>query len=196
MDLVLATRNVDKTQEIRASLDGLGYRILTLEECPSVPEVVEDGNSYEANAMKKAKTVAQHTGKMALADDTGLEVDALRGQPGLFSARFAGEDVTYADNRQKLLSLMKEVPAIKRTARFRCVMVLAMPGGQTRTEEGVVEGIITEEEQGKGGFGYDPVFYLPALQKTLAQLTLEEKNRVSHRAKALEKIRKILKSMR
>ena len=196
MDLVLATRNVDKTQEIRASLDGLGYRILTLEAFPAVPEVVEDGNSYEANAMKKAKTVTQHTGKMALADDTGLEVDALRGQPGLFSARFAGEDVTYADNRQKLLSLMKEVPAIKRTARFRCVMVLAMPGGQTRTEEGVIEGIITKEEQGKGGFGYDPVFYLPALQKTLAQLTLEEKNRVSHRAKALEKIREILKSMR
>jgi XTP/dITP diphosphohydrolase len=196
MDLVLATRNVDKTKEIRASLDGLGYRILTLEEFPSVPEVVEDGNSYEANAMKKAKTVAQYTGKIALADDTGLEVDALGGQPGLFSARFAGEGVSYADNRQKLLSLMREVPAIKRAALFRCVMVLAMPGGQTITVEGAVEGIITEEEQGIGGFGYDPVFYLPALQKTLAQLTLAEKNRVSHRAKALEKIREVLKRVR
>jgi XTP/dITP diphosphohydrolase len=161
-----------------------------------VPEVVEDGNSYEANAMKKAKTVAQYTGKIALADDTGLEVDALGGQPGLFSARFAGEGVSYADNRQKLLSLMREVPAIKRAALFRCVMVLAMPGGQTITVEGAVEGIITEEEQGIGGFGYDPVFYLPALQKTLAQLTLVEKNRVSHRAKALEKIREVLKRVR
>jgi XTP/dITP diphosphohydrolase len=196
MDLVLATHNMDKAREIRAFLGGLGYRILTLEAFPSVPEMVEDGGSYEANAMKKARTVAQHTGKMALADDTGLEVDALQGQPGLFSARFAGEGVTYADNRRKLLSLLKDVPPPKRTARFRCVMVLAMPGGQTRTVEGVVEGTITPEERGEGGFGYDPVFYLPALGKTLAQLTFEEKNRVSHRAKALEKIREILKSLR
>ena len=196
MDLVLATRNIHKTKEIRAFLDGLGHRILTLEDFPSMPEVVEDGDSYEANAMKKAKTVAEHTGKMALADDTGLEVDALQGQPGLYSARFAGEEVTYADNRQKLLSLMKDVPFPKRTARFRCVIVLAMPGGKTRTAEGMVEGTITQEERGEGGFGYDPVFYLPALGKSLAQLTFEEKNRVSHRAKALEKIREILKSVR
>jgi len=196
MDLVLATHNIDKAKEIRAFLEGLGYRILTLDAFPSVPEVVEDGGSYEANALKKAKTVAQHTGKMALADDTGLEVDALQGQPGLYSARFAGEGVTYAANRQKLLSLMKDVPLHQRTARFRCVMVLAMPGGQTRTVEGVVEGSIAQEEHGEGGFGYDPVFYLPALGKTLAQLTFEEKNRVSHRAKALEKIREILRKYR
>ena len=195
MELVLATRNIHKAKEIQAFLEGLGYRILTLEAFPSVPEVVEDGDSYEANAMKKAKMTALHTGKMALADDTGLEVDALQGQPGLFSARFAGEGVTYADNRRKLLSLLKDVPPRKRTARFRCVMVLAMPGGQTRTVEGVVEGTITQEECGEGGFGYDPVFYLPALGKTLAQLTFEEKNRVSHRAKALQQIREILKSV-
>jgi XTP/dITP diphosphohydrolase len=196
MDLVLATHNRDKAKEIRAFLGGSGYRILTLEDFPSAPEVVEDGDSYEANAMKKAKTTAQHTGKMTLADDTGLEVDALQGQPGLYSARFAGEGVTYADNRRKLLSLLKDVPPSKRTARFRCVMVLAMPGGQTRTVEGMVEGTITQEDRGEEGFGYDPVFYLPVVGKTLAQLTFEEKNRVSHRAKALEKIREILKSVR
>ncbi len=196
MDLVLATRNLDKVKEIRAFLDGLGHRILTLEAFPSVPEVVEDGDSYEANAMKKALTVSKYTGKMSLADDTGLEVDALQGQPGLFSARFAGEDATYADNRRKLLSLMKDVPSQQRTARFRCVMVLAKPEGKARTVEGVVEGSITLEEKGEGGFGYDPVFYLPEVGKTLAQLTFEEKNKVSHRARALEKIREILKKIR
>ncbi len=196
MDLVLATRNLDKAKEIRAFLDGLGHRILTLEAFPSVPEVVEDGDSYEANAMKKALTVSKYTGKMSLADDTGLEVDALQGQPGLFSARFAGEDATYADNRRKLLSLMKDVPSHQRTARFRCVMALAKPEGKARTVEGVVEGSITLGEKGEGGFGYDPVFYLPEVGKTLAQLTFEEKNKVSHRARALEKIREILKKIK
>jgi XTP/dITP diphosphohydrolase len=195
MDLVLATRNIDKAREIRAFLDGLGYRILTLEAFPSVPEVVEDGDSYEANAMKKALTVSKYTGKMSLADDTGLEVDVLEGQPGLFSARFAGEGVTYADNRRKLLSLMKDVPSHQRTARFRCVMVLALPEGGTQTVEGVVEGSITSAEEGERGFGYDPVFYLPEAGKTLAQLTFDEKNKASHRARALEKIREILKKM-
>ncbi len=196
MDLVLATRNLDKAKEIRAFLDGLDHRILTLEAFPSVPEVVEDGDSYEANAMKKALTVSKYTGKMSLADDTGLEVDALQGQPGLFSARFAGEDATYADNRRKLLSLMKDIPSQQRTARFRCVMVLAKPEGKARTVEGVVEGSITLEEKGEGGFGYDPVFYLPEVGKTLAQLTFDEKNKISHRARALEKIREILKTIR
>jgi XTP/dITP diphosphohydrolase len=196
MDLVLATHNLDKAKEIRAFLDGLGHRILTLEDFPSAPEVVEDGDSYEANAMKKALTISKYTGKMSVADDTGLEVDALQGQPGLFSARFAGEDVTYADNRRKLLSLMKNVPLHQRTARFRCTMVLAWPSGQTQTVEGVVEGSIAVEEQGKGGFGYDPVFYLHESGKTLAQLTFDEKNKVSHRARALEKIREILKSIK
>jgi XTP/dITP diphosphohydrolase len=195
MDLVLATRNIDKAKEIRAFLDGLGHRILTLEAFPSVPDVVEDGDSYGANAIKKAMTVSKYTGKMSLADDTGLEVDALQGQPGLFSARFAGEAVTYADNRRKLLSLMKNIPPLQRTARFRCVMVLVTSGGKTRTVEGVVEGSIPLEEQGDGGFGYDPVFYLPEVEKTLAQLTFEEKNKVSHRARALEQIREILKKL-
>ncbi|MCI0526233.1 MAG: XTP/dITP diphosphatase [Nitrospira sp.] len=192
MDLVLATRNLNKSREISAFLEDLEHRILTLEDFPLVPEVVEDGGTYEANAMKKALAASKYTGKMSLADDTGLEVDALQGQPGLFSARFAGEDVTYADNRRKLLSLMKDVPPRQRTARFRCVMVLAMQEGKTQTVEGVVEGSITLEERGEGGFGYDPVFYLPEAGKTLAQLTFEEKNKVSHRARALEKIREIL----
>ena len=196
MDLVLATRNIHKAKEIRAYLDNLGYCILTLEDFPSIPETAEDGKTYQENAMKKAVAVSRSTGKMALADDTGLEVDYLQGQPGLFSARFAGEGVSYADNRKKLLSLMKEIPPSRRTARFRCVMVLAMPSGETRTVEGVVEGSITLEEQGEDGFGYDPVFYLPELGKTMAQLTMAEKNRVSHRGIALEQIREILKKIK
>ncbi len=196
MDLVLATRNIHKAKEIRAYLDDLGYRILTLEDFPSIPEITEDGESYEENAMKKAVAVSESTGKMALADDTGLEVDALQGQPGLFSARFAGEGVSYADNRKKLLLLMKDISPSRRTARFRCVMVLAMPGGETRTVEGVVEGRITLEEQGEEGFGYDSVFYFPELGKTLAQLTMAEKNRVSHRGRALKQVREILKKIR
>jgi XTP/dITP diphosphohydrolase len=196
MDLVLATRNIHKAKEIRAYLDNLGYRILTLEDFPSIPETAEDGKTYQENAMKKAVAVSRSTGKMALADDTGLEVDSLQGQPGLFSARFAGEGVSYADNRKKLLSLMKDIPPSRRTARFRCVMVLAMPSGETQTVEGVVEGSITLEEQGEDGFGYDPVFYLPELGKTMAQLTMAEKNRVSHRGIALEQIREILKKIK
>lgn len=196
MDLVLATRNIHKAKEIRAYLDDLGYHILTLEDFPSIPEIDEDGKSYEENAMKKAVAVSESTGKMALADDTGLEVDTLQGQPGLFSARFAGEGVSYADNRKKLLSLMKDISPSRRTARFRCVMVLAMPGGETRTVEGVVDGSITLKEQGEEGFGYDPVFYLPELGKTLAQLTLGEKNRVSHRGRALKHVREILQKAR
>ena len=196
MDLVLATRNIHKAKEIRAYLDKLGYRILTLEDFPSIPETAEDGKTYQENAMKKAVAVSRSTGKMALADDTGLEVNALQGQPGLFSARFAGEGVSYADNRKKLLWLMKDIPPSRRTARFRCVMVLAMPSGETRTVEGVVEGSITLEEQGEDGFGYDPVFYLPELGKTMAQLTMAEKNRVSHRGIALEQIREILKKIK
>ena len=196
MDLVLATRNIHKAKEIRAYLDKLGYRILTLENFPSIPETAEDGKTYQENAMKKAVAVSRSTGKMALADDTGLEVNALQGQPGLFSARFAGEGVSYADNRKKLLWLMKDIPPSRRTARFRCVMVLAMPSGETRTVEGVVEGSITLEEQGEDGFGYDPVFYLPELGKTMAQLKLAEKNRVSHRGIALEQIRERLKKIK
>lgn len=196
MDLVIATRNIHKAKEIRAFLDDSGHRILTLESFPDVPDVVEDGKSYEENARKKAMMVLEKTGRAALADDTGLEVDALQGQPGLYSARFAGEGATFADNRRKLLSLMKEVLPPRRTARFRCVMVLAMPGGVTWTVEGVIEGTITQEELGEGGFGYDPVFYLPDLGKTLAQLSFDEKNRVSHRAKALEEIREILKTIK
>lgn len=196
MDLVLATRNIHKAKEIRAYLDNLGSRILTLEDFPSIPETAEDGETYQENAMKKAVAVSKSTAKMALADDTGLEVDALQGQPGLYSARFAGEGVSYADNRRKLLSLLKVIPPSGRTARFRCVMVLAMPSGETRTVEGVVEGSITLEEQGEEGFGYDPVFYLPEFGKTLAQLTMAEKNRVSHRGRALEQIREILKKIK
>ena len=195
-DLVLATHNQDKAREIQAFLDGLGYRILLLEAFESIPEVIEDGRSYEENAVKKAIAVSKATGKMALADDTGLEVDALQGRPGLFSARFAGEGVSYADNRRKLLALMKDVPPDGRGARFRCAMVLALPEDKMRTVQGVVEGSIPLEEQGEGGFGYDPVFYVPELGKTFAQLSFEEKNRISHRARALAQVREILKTLR
>jgi XTP/dITP diphosphohydrolase len=193
VELVLATHNKDKVKEIRPFLQDLGIRLIPLDAL--APEVVEDGDSYEANAKKKAVTAMKYTGKMSLADDTGLEVDALGGQPGLFSARFAGEGVTYADNRRKLLSLLEGVPESQRTARFRCVMVLALPGGKTQTVEGVIDGMIPIQEKGSSGFGYDAVFLLPEIGKTLGELAIEEKNRLSHRAKALNQVREILKKL-
>ena len=195
MELVLATRNPDKVREIRARLKDTGVTILTLEAFPEIPEVVEDGRTCEENAVKKARIVSEAAGKMALADDTGLEVDALQGQPGVHSARFAGENVTYAENCRELLTRMASVDDSRRSARFRCVMVLAHPDGTVRIVVGLVDGQITREEIGVHGFGYDPVFMISQLGRTMAQLTMEEKNAISHRGRALEQVRQILKDM-
>lgn len=183
-EIVLATRNLDKGRELIALLGGLGIRIRTVADFPSAPEVVEDGTTCEANAIKKAKEIARATGVPAIADDTGLEVDALEGRPGVYAARYAGDQATYEDNCRKLLLELAGVPQAKRTARFLTVAAIAFPSGDVHVTQGTLEGVITEQPLGDRGFGYDPVFFVPEFKKTLAQLTTEEKNRMSHRAKA------------
>lgn len=191
-ELVLATRNPDKGAELQALLGGLGVKIRTVAEFPGAPEVVEDGETCEANAIKKAASAARHTGLLAVADDTGLMVEALGGRPGVHAARYAGEAATYEDNCRKLLGELAGVPQRNRRARFVTVAALAFPDGRHRTVEGALEGLIAEHPAGTAGFGYDPVFLVPAMNKTLAQMSPEEKNRISHRAKAFGKLREVL----
>jgi XTP/dITP diphosphohydrolase len=191
-ELVLATRNRHKGEELSVLLGDTGIRIRTLAEFPHAPEVEEDGATCEANAIKKATVIARATGLPAVADDTGLEVDALDGRPGVYAARYAGEGATYEDNCRKLLQELAGVPRSRRSARFLTVAALAMPDGCVQVARGVLEGVIAEEPAGIQGFGYDPVFFVPELGKTLAQLTAAEKNRMSHRAKAFAQIRDML----
>ena len=188
LKIVLATRNIDKIREIENALSGLEYDMLTLDNFPAVPDIVEDGTTIEQNALKKANVVHNITGELSLADDTGLEVDFLDGKPGVLSSRFAGENATYDDNVEKLLSLMKGVPAEKRTARFRCVIALVNRSIE-QTFEGVIEGVILDKKRGTQGFGYDPVFLVPAAGCTFAEMPLDYKNRISHRGLALKKAR-------
>jgi XTP/dITP diphosphohydrolase len=192
-ELVLATRNRDKGKELTALLGDLGIRIRTLDEFPEVPDVIEDGETCEANAVKKARAIAEATGRLAVADDTGLEVDALGGRPGVFAARYAGEGATYEDNWRKLLGELARVPPERRTARFVTVAAMAFPADGVQVARGVLEGLIAEAPNGTQGFGYDPVFLVPELGKTLAQLSADEKNRISHRAKAFIKVREMIR---
>jgi len=191
---LLATRNRDKVREIREALDGLELDLVTIDELGPLPEVIEDQETLKGNAIKKAATLASISGLPALADDTGLEVDVLHGAPGVFSSRYSGENATYAENVSKLLREMAGIPAAQRTARFRCVIAIA---GTDRvdTVDGVCEGLILAAPQGTDGFGYDPVFMVPGSGKTFAELPLSEKNRISHRGRALKEARKLLKAM-
>lgn len=192
-ELVLATRNPDKGRELAALLKDLGIRIRTLAEFPDAPEVIEDGETCEANAVKKAMTIAQYTKLPAAADDTGLMVDALGGRPGVHAARYAGEGATYEENCKKLLHELAGVPRERRNARFVTVAAIADPNGTVEVVQGSLDGLIADTPAGTTGFGYDPVFFVPELGKTLAQLTPEEKNRISHRARAFAKVRELLK---
>ncbi len=194
--LVIATGNPHKLAEITAVLRdfGLGAEFRGLSDFPGCPEVVEDGDTLEANAAKKAREVCAWTGTPTLADDTGLEVDALLGAPGVVSARYAGPACSFADNIAKLLREMAAVPDERRTARFRCIMALAMPDRPPRIQrfEGRIEGRILHTSRGTGGFGYDPVFLVPEAGCTLAEFSLAAKNSMSHRAKALAAARPAL----
>ncbi len=192
MELVIATRNEKKRQEIVELLEGLDVKVRSLSDIPFAPEVIEEGKSFKENAATKAIEVAKFTGMMALADDSGLEVDVLCGEPGVHSARFAGEDQNDEANIQKLLKLMEGVPEEKRKARFRCCVAIARPEGLVRVVEATCEGIIGLRPEGSYGFGYDPVFIIPDYNQTFAQLGPEIKNRISHRAKAVKKARKII----
>ena len=194
-EILLATRNPDKVRELTALLGDLEICIRTLAEFPAAPDVEEDGTTCEANALKKAREMASATGIPSVADDTGLAVDALDGRPGVFAARYAGDGATYEDNCRKLLRELDGVPLERRTARFVTVAALALPGGHTQVATGTLVGVIAEECSGSQGFGYDPVFFVPELGRTLAELTAEEKNRISHRAKAFRSMADILRSL-
>jgi len=191
MKIVLATHNHDKEIELQYSLRGLGVEICSLSEYPDIGEIEETGTTLLENSLLKAHTVHDRTGLPAIADDTGLEVDALDGAPGVYSARFAGADATYEDNVNKLLSVMENVSDDMRSARFRTVISFVDEIQELWTE-GFIEGRITEDPRGNMGFGYDPVFYVPRLEKTFAELSTADKNKISHRGLALQKLRKIL----
>ena len=184
MKLVIATRNKHKLEEIREIFHIPGLEVVSAFDFPHVPDVVEDGETFEANAVKKAVSLARATGLWSLADDSGLEVDALGGAPGVYSARYAGEPVSYPANNRKLLKELKSTR--NRRARFRCVIALSSLGGEARTVEGRCEGVIAHEERGQKGFGYDPLFVPEGYTTTFAEMDGESKNAISHRGRALQ----------
>jgi len=193
--LLLATSNPGKIREYHFLLDGLGYQITTLTEEGIAKVVTESGNNYKQNARLKAITYAKLSQLTALADDSGLEVDALNGEPGVKSARFAGESATDAEKVSLLLAKLNGAPWERRTARFKCVIAIASPGGHVELCYGECHGIITFEAKGENGFGYDPIFFLPEIGKTMAELPFEIKNQISHRARASQKARQVLQQL-
>ncbi|MDP2916880.1 MAG: XTP/dITP diphosphatase [Dehalococcoidia bacterium] len=193
--LLVATNNKGKLNEYRSLLEGIPFELVSPAEERICLEVKESGKTFEANATLKAKAFATVSGLLTLADDSGLEVDALGGEPGVMSARYAGEGASDEQRINYLLSKLKDVPREKRTARFRCVIAIAAPDGKVRLCSGECRGVIAFEPRGEHGFGYDPVFYFPELGKTMAELPMDIKNRVSHRGKAALEARKILLEM-
>lgn len=190
--LVLATRNKGKVQEFKELLKSLNLEIYSLLDFPALSLPPETGRTFEENAVFKARFISSFTGLSALGDDSGLEVEALGGAPGVYSSRFAGEGASDEENQQKLLALLRPYPLEKRRARFRCVLALCTAEGETFTASGTLEGLITREPRGEYGFGYDPLFLLPEWGKTLAELGPEIKNRISHRARALQSLWPVL----
>jgi len=195
MRLVIATRNQDKVREICDIMKNEKWELLSLLDFLKMAEVIEDGKTLLDNALKKARASFVWTGIPSLADDTGLEVDRLDGAPGVWSSRFAGEKVSYRRNNEKLLRLLKGVPRGERTAHFRCTVAFVDRKGEQWVED-VCDGIILPEYRGKGGFGYDPLFYVPEIGKTFAEMSPEEKNEVSHRGKAFRKMAELLKTLK
>jgi len=195
MEIVLATRNQKKLRELKALLADMPVEVLSLSDFPDAPEVEETGVTFAENAQSKARAAALATGRIALADDSGLEVDALGGRPGVLSNRFAGPDASDRDKYLLVQEMMKDVPDEERSARFRAAVAVASPDGRVSVVEGACEGTIAREPKGDGGFGYDPIFYLPDLGRTMAELSPDEKNRISHRGKALRAAKQILREM-
>jgi XTP/dITP diphosphohydrolase len=193
IDLVVATRNKKKLREIRKLLADLDFNVLSIEDFAGIPEIEEDGSTFEENARKKAAQVARITERLTLADDSGLEIDYLDGKPGIHSARFAGENATDADRNSKVLELLEGVSRSERTARFRCAIAIARAADQVEIVNGTCEGEIALEPRGSAGFGYDPLFIVPEYGKTYAELGQEKKNQISHRALALRKARELLR---
>ena len=192
MEIVLASRNRKKIEELKSLLADMTIEVRSLLDFPDIPETPETGSTFAENAELKAKAAARATGRIALADDSGLEVDALGGQPGILSSRFAGPEATDREKYMRILELLEGVPDEERTARFRAAVAIATPDGEAVLVEGTCEGRIAREARGENGFGYDPIFYLPDLGLTMAEIPASEKNRISHRAKALQVAKKLL----
>lgn len=191
--LVFATGNEGKMREIREILQDLDVEIFSLKEADIQMDAEENGATFEENALIKAKAAAEHTDAIVLADDSGLEIDYLGGEPGVYSARYLGEDTSYRIKNQNLIDRLEGVPEEKRTARFVCVIAAVLPDGRTLTSRGIIEGVIGTEERGEGGFGYDPIFFLPEYGCSTAELSMEQKNEISHRGKALREMKEKLR---
>jgi len=194
--IILATQNQGKIRELQELLVDENIEVLSLLDIPGWEDVEENGITFADNAALKAKEAVRRTGLIALADDSGLEVDALEGAPGVYSARYAGETKNDERNIDKLLHLLETIPEDKRTARFRCALVMATPFGEEYLTEGAVEGRILTQRRGADGFGYDPVFYVPQFARTMAELTMTEKNTLSHRAQAFRQVIPILRKLK
>ena len=195
MKIVIATSNQNKVEEIKKIFSPLkDLEILSLSDLENSPEIIEDGSTFEENAMKKAYMISKFTDLPVIADDSGLEIDALNGEPGVYSARYGGENLT--DHQRNQLVLEKMKGHVNRKARFVCAISIVIPGEKKHTLRGECSGIILDEIRGTNGFGYDPIFFLPEKGMTMAEISMEEKNKISHRAKALEKAKKIIMEMR
>ncbi|WP_445506406.1 XTP/dITP diphosphatase [Niallia sp. 03190] len=194
-EIIIATKNAGKAKEFVQMFAPLGYAVKTLLDYPELPDVEETGTTFEENAILKAETVSKLIGKVVISDDSGLIVDALNGEPGVYSARYAGEQKDDQANMDKVLAELEGVPTDKRTARFCCTLAVANPTKETLTFTGTCEGIILEEKQGEFGFGYDPIFYVVEEEKAMAELPPEKKNTISHRANALQKLKEQLHSV-
>ena len=191
--IIFATGNAGKMREIRDIMADLDVELLSMKEAGIKLDIVEDGKTFEENAQIKAKAICDLTGEIVLADDSGLEIDHLNKEPGIYSARYMGEDTSYHIKNSSLIERLNGVPDEKRTARFVCAVAAAFPDGSVKTVRGTMEGRIGYEEKGENGFGYDPIFYLPEYGCTSAELSMEEKNKISHRGKALRGIRESVK---
>ncbi|WP_282019961.1 XTP/dITP diphosphatase [Planomicrobium okeanokoites] len=187
-EIIIATKNKGKAKDFEQLLEPMGYKVLTLHDVAPHMDVEETGETFEANAILKAEAIAQELQATVIADDSGLEIDALDGEPGVYSARYSGDERNDESNIDKVLQKMVQVPDSEKTARFRCVLALASPGKETILFEGTCEGFITDERKGENGFGYDPIFYVPALDKTMAEMKPSEKASVSHRGNAIREL--------
>lgn len=191
--IIFATGNADKMKEIKSVFSDFDGEILSMKEAGVFCDIEENGTSFEENALMKAKTIWDRTGDIVLADDSGLEVDYLNKEPGIYSARYLGEDTPYDVKNKKIIERLTGVPKEKRSARFVCAIAAVLPDGSTKVVRKTVEGYIGYEEKGENGFGYDPIFVVPEYEKTTAELTMEEKNAISHRGKALRSMKEELK---
>lgn len=190
--IIFATTNQGKVREVKMMMEGFDVELYTMKEAGINIDIVEDGTTFEENAIIKAKTIMEITGEIALADDSGLEVDYLDGAPGIYSARFLGENTSYDEKNSYIIEKLKDAKGKERSARFVCAMAAAFPDGEVITCKGTIEGLIGYEQKGTNGFGYDPIVYVPEFEMTTGEMTPELKNSISHRGKALEQMKEIL----